>query len=141
MSSSTISCIDRLPLPDFPRHLILEYLDYKLRNKKYIKQLSKYQIVCFEENFSERPEVLYFDDDFYDEEIENEYGNDEFYTYGRYEIQFYIKFKKYHDLGIDKLVVLSYSPFDRNEFDIRNKYLEYDFDGKHCEEYFPDTPW
>jgi hypothetical protein len=139
MSNQIISCIDQLPLPDLSQHIILEFLDYKLRNKKYIKQLSKYRIACFEDEFSERPEVEYFEEEVYEERHNDE--DSEYYIFSKYEIQFNVLYKIYHGDAIDKFVVLSYSPFDRNDFDVQIKYIQYDYDGKHAQEYFPVVPW
>jgi hypothetical protein len=126
-----------LKLPNLVQHIILEFLDYKLRSGKYIKQLPKdlpiYELIL---NRQKVKEIYYSYEDWYNNEniyyIEDENGI--FYYFDQYgnETYFmisiiieYIKRKNW----IENTLEIKYSYHDRNIFKIECHKYDYDFDG------------
>lgn len=56
-SSYIISKVNDIPFP--AQHIILEFLDYKLRRGRYIKQLTKERISFIQNAFDERTGAEY----------------------------------------------------------------------------------
>jgi hypothetical protein len=133
-------------LPDLARHIILEYLNYKLRCGKYIKQLPKdlpiYQCILNRPQVEEksyyryRPDELVYDynkddgtyydyneDDEYDEDDEDEDNVKKYFL-----LSLEIKYFK-RKCWLANTLVISYSYNDRNVFKVESQLYEYDYDG------------
>ena len=122
-------------LPDLAQHIILEFLDYRLRCGKYIRQIPKdlpiYNLI------RNRPQVeeLYFSqhDDrvvgaYYDNINDVYYDHDEdgYETYFKISlIMKYVKRKGW----LEKTLEIDYSYGDRNKYRIQNHLYDFDFDG------------
>jgi len=120
-------------LPDLAQHLILEYLDYKWRCGKFIRQLPRdlpiYQYL------KERPEVkeryFNFDDpehcvEYYDDgswDLCDEYGNKTYFA-----IEFVLKYvkRKYY---YQKVMEIRYCGFDRELVNVNIECYDTDYDG------------
>jgi len=112
-------------LPDLAEHIILEYLDYRLRNGKYIRRLPKDLPVY--ELLSERPcaiECVFKKDDvpnlgeYYDENGNVYYYDDDGYNcFYRIILVKSVSFQK-RDFPVEETIDLSFSYGDRNKFQI-----------------------
>ena len=101
-------------IPDLPQHIILEFLGYKRRNGKYMKQFPKNMYI--HKLIQEKSDVIY--------------KNSE------YVISIDIKFRFYHNYFIVKTIMIYYDPNDRNNsICIINDY-SVDFDGSRHIIYF-----
>ena len=119
-------------LPDLVQHSILEFLNYKWRNGKFIKQLPKDLPIY--NYIKQRPivEEKYFTEDdpehckWYNNdgsfELCDEYGNR---TY--FEIKFLLKTIKRKSY-IDKVMELRYCRFDRELVNVIVQYYDFDYD-------------
>jgi hypothetical protein len=127
----------KLKLPDLVEHIIFEFLDYKLRCGKYIKQLTIDSSI--QKLITRRPKVeevyytyydwqdnkslsLYTDDDdgIY---IYDEYGYEKYFMVSI--VTKYIKRKSF----LENTLEISYNYNDRNFFRIETKLYDYDYDG------------
>jgi len=124
-------------LPNLAQHIILEFLDYKLRSGKYIKQLPKdlpiYELIL---NRPDVEEIYYSYNDWnnneniYEIEDENgliyycdQYGNETYFI-----ISIIMKYIKRKNL-IENTLEIKYSFYDRNIFKIESHKYDYVFDG------------
>jgi len=125
-------------MPHLPQHIILEFLDYKLRNRKYIKQIQKERLDKMERLIFRYKNYV---DYYYSEEVEiyNEITDEYRIEQYRY-IYFWISNKKYHNSSINKYIVFKQSVYDTNDFSVLNEYFDVDFDGTEWP-YEPDVPW
>jgi hypothetical protein len=95
--------LNNINLPDLPQSIILEFLDYKCYNGKYVKQLSKNMEIY--ELLLDRPKVI---------------G-----TFLSFDINY--KMRRHNEL-IVKTLELEFSALDRNIFNQRICYYEVDYD-------------
>jgi hypothetical protein len=124
-------------MPHLPQHIILEFLDYKLRNRKYIKQIQKERLDKMERLIFRYKNYV----DYYSEEEEIYDENTETYYIERYRyIYFWISNVIYHKCNIAKYVVFKQSVYDSNDFSVFIEYYDVDFDGTEWP-YEPDVPW
>jgi hypothetical protein len=125
-------------MPNLPQHIILEFLDYKLRNRKYIKQIQKERLDKMERLIFRYKNYV---DYYYSEEVEiyNEITDEYRIEQYRY-IYFWISNKKYHNSSINKYIVFKQSVYDTNDFSVLNEYFDVDFDETEWP-YKPDVPW
>ncbi len=138
-------------LPNEATDLIIEFLGYKLRNKKYIKQLPKnlkiYKLL------SQMSDVIYYDAyeylDEYDSmamdnnaiaNLSNNLIMNYFMGEFSYCITFDLSFAEYHRQNTVKTMEIYYSFYDRSNYKVVIKYyfLDYD-DSRH--EFIPYNPW
>ena len=126
-----------LKLPNLAQHIILEFLDYKLRCGKYIKQLPKDLPIYKQILYRPQVEEEYYcwndwnnNDNIYEYIDENglicycdELGNETYFM-----ISIIIKYIKRKNT-IEKTLEISYSYYDRNIFRIEDHLYDYDFDG------------
>jgi len=124
-------------LPDLVQHIILEYMDYKLRRGKYIKQLPRdLPIYKYILNRPAVKEEYYTWDDFIESEFVFEYEDDDGYphycdedgndTYCMISLVTNIFKRKY---WTERTIDISYSFCDRNTFKVEQNTYDYDFDG------------
>ena len=126
-------------LPDLAQHVILEFLDYKLRCGRYMRQLPNNLPIY--RSIIDRPdveEVCYGWEDFY-------YGNEYIFKYEREDGTFYygdndgnesyfmislpMKSFKERKYWLENIIEISYSYSDRNIYRIQTNEYEYDYDG------------
>ena len=111
-----------LMLPDLVQHIILEFLDYRLRNKKYIRQLSRdlpvYKLIL------DRPCVkkYYFVPDYnspvqifenYDEEYDEYYYTDDLGNDSYFKVSIVTKKYGYRHYTFEDRLEISYSYNDK----------------------------
>lgn len=145
--------ISKLNIPEPAEKNILEFLNYKLRNGKYIKQMSKdipiYKLLL------ERPIVKFRN--FYDYEYYNNYdyedtnynyneifSNEQLDYFNKYNIiykyfiiSFDIKFYKFQGSNVVKMMHIKYSYFDKNKYSIEYRHY-YVYNDSHRHEYIPN---
>jgi hypothetical protein len=127
-------------LPDLAQHIILEFLDYKLRCGKYIKQLPKnlpiykdilnrpevkIEYYCWDDWYNSKYVYKYEDDDEDDIDyyIGDEDGNKTYFI-----ISIIIEFIKRKN-WIEKTLEIKYAHNDRNTFSVNTILYDYDYDG------------
>jgi hypothetical protein len=119
------------------QHIILEFLDYKLRNCRYIKQLQKDCISKIEKqliSINKFLEYEYTEEELYDEDADKHYIE-------QYRcIYFWISNKIYHRCSIDKYIVLKQSIYNSNNVSVFNAYFDIDFEGS-MHSFEPTIPW
>ena len=120
-------------LPDLAQHSILEYLDYKLRRGKYIKQLSKGLSIYKLLQYRPAVEELYFDG--YHECVVGSYIDDDnktrYYDEDGYESYFMIpmitcKLRRGDRWSVEEILELSYSFGDRSKYLLEKYSYKYD---------------
>ena len=124
-------------LPDLAQHTILEYMDYKLRHGKYIKQLPRdLPIYKYLLNRPTVEEEYYTWDDFIKSEHVFEYDDEDGYHYYCDEdgndtycmISLVTNIFKRKSL-VERTIDISYSFSDRNIYKVEDHLYDYDFDG------------
>jgi len=126
-------------LRDLVQYIILEYLDYKLRCRKYIKQLPKDLLIykCILDR-PEVEEVYYCNEDYSnnsefifeykDDEGFHCYFGDEFGNESYFAVTLVTNFFK-RKYWTKKTIEISYAYSDRNTFKVEQNMYDYDYDG------------
>jgi hypothetical protein len=109
--------INDIHVPDLPQSIILEFLGYKLRNGKFIFQLSNEILEKMNDLLLDRPEMI---DGIF--------------------VSFDIDFRLYHNDYVVKTLEIEFCPNDRNKFRKRNHYYAIDYDETRYH-YEPSVPW
>lgn len=124
-------------MPDLAQHIILEFIGYKLRNCRYIKQLKNEKLDIIEKLLFDSNKYLEFE---YKEKEMYDENTDEYYIEEYRYIYFWISSEIRRKRNIEKYIVLRQSIYDSNDFYMFNEWFDVDFDGsKH--DYGPIEPW